>query len=160
MGNVRIPREGCPQIGDLRKCPCEWHRNARYERGAASGTYRPAYVDEMMVERLIYGPDPGACKAERRAAAVILLKRGHEMNHEIAVRVGLSRKTVERIAGELGLNSPRPRAEVELGGSETRAALWQLLHRGHSISGAARSLGVGSSTADYHVKILREIGVL
>lgn len=116
--------------------------------------------DEMMVQRLIYGPDPSALPCERNEAALILLKRGHEMSHEIAARVGLSRRTVERIAAAHGLNNPKPRAEVELGASETRAELWQLLHRGHSISGAARSVGVCSGTADRHVKKLREIGVL
>ncbi len=126
----------------------------------ASRAIGPYVPDEMMVERLIHGPDPSARKAERRAAAVILLKRGHEMTHEIATRVGLHPKTISRIAAELGLGRPRPRAEVELGACETRAELWQLLHRGHSISGAARSLGVASSTADRHVKILREIGVM
>lgn len=120
----------------------------------------PAIPDDMMVQRLLYGPDPGARKIERRAAAVILLRRGHDMHHEIADRVGLHRDSVGRIARELGLSRPKPRAEIEIGAIETRAEIWQLMHRGHSMAGAARSLGIASSTVQRHAQKLREIGVL
>lgn len=121
----------------------------------------PKHVDEAMVQRLIYGPDPGANGAERRAAVEILLKRGQEESYRcIADRVGVDRRTVDRVAVRLGLSKTRPRALVEIGACETRAELWQLLHRGHAPAGAARSLGISYSTAYGHVRKLRRIGVL
>lgn len=70
----------------------EYNPNQRIDRIRNEQT-----ADQTMVERLVaYGPQDDASSAERRLAIDVLLRRQPITNREIAARVGVNEKTVER----------------------------------------------------------------
>lgn len=78
--------------------------------GPALRVYVPWEPDQIVVEELVAGHRmPGARKADRREAALVLLKRhsyqldrGMMRYKDIAERVGLSSRSIERYAASLG----------------------------------------------------------
>lgn len=83
--------------GRCRDCHIE---GLAYPSQLCAACWQAQDIDEIVVERLTAGaPVATATRAERNAAVHMLLARGVGRN-EIARRVGMSNRQVERIAAE------------------------------------------------------------
>lgn len=79
-------------------------------------------IDEIAVDRLLADPRAEATREERRAAALILIRRRPDLTRQqIADRVGVSSRTVERVAVANGLRSTKPCRANRYPAGETRA---------------------------------------
>lgn len=81
-------------------------------------------IDAVVVERLAAGQKTEATHDDRRAAALLLVQRRPELTRsQVAERVGVSPRTVERVAKAAGLPSTNPCVVNQRAPGETRAAV-------------------------------------
>lgn len=97
----RITCRNCKRPGMIHRahgwcdgCYSRWHRAGRPDDGPPPpGTVPP--VDEVIVASAVRGERPTLTPRERRAAVAILTAKGLAAR-QVAVRLGCTRRTVER----------------------------------------------------------------
>lgn len=122
----------------------------------------PPEPDEVMVARLVKGigiPGDALPCEKREAAQELLLKRSDLSRAEIADRVGLNVRSIERYAQRLGVKSQDNRKRPP---GETRRLLGELIKANPrmSASRAGEMLGISTGCANQHHKKLVEEGIL